>query len=82
MGSSECRTLEKNLKDLMHSIGYKYPIVMSDDIDLFIQYGINKTPALLINKVLIHNAQLQDLDYVKQTILENIDSDDNYHKAS
>ena len=82
MGSYECKTLENNLKDILRELDFEGSIDMSDDIDLFLQYGINKTPALLIDEVLVHNDQLQDLTYLKTVITEILNKDDNYHKAS
>lgn len=82
MGSLECRNLEKTLKVLLDNYGCVYTLDISDDIDLFIKYKINKTPALLINDTLIHHEELSNTNYLKSIIENFIKEEGLYNNAS
>ena len=79
MGSKDCKDLEKILRQILSDAGVDSEITMSDDIDLFIKYKITKTPALLIDELLIHNEDLQLKSNIRNQIIEYHDKN---HKAS
>ena len=79
MGSGDCLELAKVLNSLLHEMGDDVEVVLSDDIDVFLRYAIKKTPALLVNDVLYHNEELQDIDFLRKILLQARKEKDYYH---
>ena len=79
MGSGDCLELAKVLNNLLHEIGDDAQVVLSDDIDVFLRYGIKKTPALLVNDKLYQNEELQDIDFLRKILLKAGGEKDYYH---
>ncbi|MCB0509598.1 MAG: hypothetical protein H6579_06100 [Chitinophagales bacterium] len=78
MGSKECLDLQIQLQDMLNELHSEASVKISDDIDLFIQYKIKKTPALLVNQTIIPNSELKDLVGIRQILKrENAIHDNN-----
>lgn len=81
VGSKECKHLEETLRNLLAELGDDAKIHLSDDIDLFLKHKITKTPALLVDDILVHNEQLRNTAFLK-SILHQASHHDNYHQDS
>jgi hypothetical protein len=79
MGSGDCLELTEVLNSLLREIGDDTQVVLSDDIDVFLRYGIKKTPALLVNDKLYQNEELQDIDFLRKILLKASGEKDYYH---
>lgn len=78
MGSKDCLDLKVQLQNILTELHSEAVVKISDDIDLFIRYKIKKTPALLVNKTIVPNSELKDIEVIRQILeRENSNNDNN-----
>lgn len=78
MGSKDCLDLKVQLQNILAELHSEAIVKISDDIDLFIRYKIKKTPALLVNKTIIPNNELENIEAIRQILeRENSINDNN-----
>ncbi len=53
VGCRKTKLLEQNLKEAIHNLALDLPIQIIDDVELILDFAIQKTPALLYNDQLL-----------------------------
>lgn len=70
-GCPKCKTLEKNTRDAVTELGIEVNIVKEEDITKIMQYGIMRTPGLVINEKLVLAGRVPSINEVKNLITQN-----------
>jgi small redox-active disulfide protein 2 len=64
-GCKNCATLEETAKKAANELGLTYEIIKVTDINDIADYGVMRTPALVVDEALLLQGRLPDLDEVK-----------------
>lgn len=72
MGCDKCSLVEYLLKEIAAESGIELLIEYSDEIDTFIQYKIEKTPALLLGKKTLSFGDEVDKASIRKFLTENV----------
>jgi small redox-active disulfide protein 2 len=70
-GCPKCKTLEKTTRDAVAELGIEANIVKEEDITKIMQYGIMRTPGLVINEKLVLAGRVPSINEVKNLITQN-----------
>lgn len=70
-GCPKCKTLEKTTRDAVAEMGLDVEIVKVEDIQKIMQYGIMRTPGLVINEKVVLAGRLPSISEVKNFITQN-----------
>ena len=70
-GCPKCKTLEKVTRDAVKQMGITAEIEKVDDIAKIINYGVMRTPALVINEKVVANGRIPSMDEIKELISQN-----------
>jgi hypothetical protein len=77
MGCNKCSLLEYIIKDISNEINLNVAIEYNEDVESFIFYKIETTPALLVNnQILTFKKEIDRLE-VKNFLLENLNNKSN-----
>jgi len=70
-GCPKCRSLEKNVRDAVGELGIKADITKVEDIIEIMNFGIIRTPGLVINNKVVSSGQILSLNQIKEIIIKN-----------
>jgi len=70
-GCPKCKTLEKSTHDVITKLKVEANITKEEDITKIMEYGIMRTPGLLINGNVVVSGRLPSSKEIEQFITEN-----------
>ncbi len=70
-GCPKCKTLEKSTRDAVSELGLQAEIIKEDDISKIMQYGIMRTPGLVVNEKLVLAGRVPSISEIKNLITQN-----------
>ncbi len=68
IGCSNCKKLEKNAKDAIESLGIDAQIIKVTDMNEITQYGILRTPGLVVDDKIVSFGRVPSVDEIVQLI--------------
>ena len=70
-GCPKCKTLEKTTRDAVAELGIEANILKEEDITKIMQYGIMRTPGLVVNEKLVLFGRVPSINEIKNLITQN-----------
>ena len=70
-GCPKCRALEKATQDAAAELGLEASIVKEEDIMKIMEYGIMRTPGLVINEKVVLSGRVPSSGELKQILTQN-----------
>jgi len=70
-GCPKCKTLEKSTRDAVNELGLQAEINKEEDITKIMQYGIMRTPGLVVNEKLVLAGRVPSISEIKNLITQN-----------
>ena len=70
-GCPKCKTLEKTTREAVAEMGLDIEILKVEDIQKIMQYGIMRTPGLVINEKVVLAGRLPSISEVKNLLTQN-----------
>lgn len=70
-GCPKCRALEKATQDAAAELGLEASIVKEEDIMKIMEYGIMRTPGLVINEKVVASGRVPSSGELKQILTQN-----------
>lgn len=70
-GCPKCKTLEKTTRDAVAEMGIEANIIKEEDITKILQYGIMRTPGLVVNEKLVLAGRVPSINEIKNLITQN-----------
>ena len=70
-GCPKCKTLEKSTRDAVSELGLQAEIIKEEDITKIMQYGIMRTPGLVVNEKLVLAGRVPSISEIKNLITQN-----------
>lgn len=70
-GCPKCKTLEKTTRDAVAEMGIEANIIKEEDITKIMQYGIMRTPGLVVNDKLVLAGRVPSINEIKNLITQN-----------
>ncbi|MFO7935002.1 MAG: thioredoxin family protein [Bacteroidales bacterium] len=70
-GCPKCRALEKATQDAAAELGLEASIVKEEDIMKIMEYGILRTPGLVINEKVVASGRVPSSGELKQILTQN-----------
>ena len=70
-GCPKCKTLEKTTRNAVAELGIEANILKEEDITKIMQYGIMRTPGLVVNEKLVLAGRVPSLNEIKNLITQN-----------
>jgi len=70
-GCARCRTLEKTVVEAVKELGLDAKVTKVEDIEAIMEYGIMRTPGLVINEKVVLKGTVPGLTEVKKLISQN-----------
>jgi len=70
-GCPKCKTLEKATRDAVKEMGITAEIEKVEDIAKIINYGVMRTPALVINETVVVSGRIPSISEIKELITKN-----------
>lgn len=70
-GCPKCKSLEKATRDAVAELGIEANITKEEDITKIMQYGIMRTPGLVINEKLVLAGRVPSINEVKNLLNQN-----------
>jgi small redox-active disulfide protein 2 len=67
-GCPKCKILEKNVRDALSEMNIQAEVSKVDDIMDIINYGIMRTPGLVINEKVVSSGHILSVSQVKEII--------------
>ena len=71
-GCSKCSALEKTTEKAIKELNISADLTKVNEIDKILEFGILRTPGLVINGKVILSGENPGLDKIKQLLKENI----------
>lgn len=65
-GCAKCKTLEKSTNDMISELGIDAQIIKEEDIMKIMEYGIMRTPGLVINGKVVLSGRVPSRDELKK----------------
>ena len=65
-GCAKCKTLEKSTNDMVSELGIDAQIIKEEDIMKIMEYGIMRTPGLVINGKVVLSGRVPSRDELKK----------------
>jgi len=69
-GCPKCKTLEKNTKDAVATLGIEATVTKEDDIMKIMAYGVMHTPGLVINGKVVSSGRVLTPKQVKELLTQ------------
>ena len=70
-GCSKCKYLEQRTIDAVNELGIEARVEKVDDILRIMQYGVMRTPALVIDEKVVISGSLPSVSEIKELISKN-----------
>ena len=70
-GCPKCKTLEKSTREAVSELGMEANIIKEEDITKIMQYGIIRTPGLVIDEKLVLAGRVPSLNEIKNLLTQN-----------
>ena len=70
-GCPKCKTLEKTTRNAVAELGIEANILKEEDITKIMQYGIMRTPGLVVNEKLVLFGRVPSINEIKNLITQN-----------
>ncbi len=70
-GCPKCKTLEKATRQAVEELGVSANVQKEEDIVKIMNYGVMRTPALIINEKLIFSGKVPSVAELKEIITSN-----------
>lgn len=70
-GCPKCKILEKNVRDALSEMNIQAEVSKVDDIMDIINYGIMRTPGLVINEKVVSSGHLLSVSQIKEILTIN-----------
>ena len=67
-GCAKCKTLEKLTRNTVEELGIEATITKEEDMFKIMQYGIMRTPGLVINEKVVHSGSLPSKNELKELL--------------
>jgi small redox-active disulfide protein 2 len=67
-GCIKCRSLEKKTLDMVNELGIEAKITKEEDIVKIMEYGIMRTPGLVIDEKLVFSGRLPSKDELRKLL--------------
>ncbi len=64
-GCQKCKMLEKLTNKMVEELSIKATVIKEEDMFKIMQYGVMRTPALVINEKVVHSGSLPSRDELK-----------------
>ena len=71
-GCARCKTLEQVTRNAVAEMGITADIEKVEDIEKIMQYGVMRTPALIIDEKIALSGRVPSLTEVKEVITKNL----------
>ena len=71
-GCSKCKSLEKVTREAVAEMGINAEVEKVEDIVKIMQYGVMRTPALVINEKVAISGSLPSITEIKELISQNL----------
>jgi small redox-active disulfide protein 2 len=70
-GCPKCKALEKKVVDTLAELGITAAVLKVDDIMKIMEYGVMRTPSLVINGKVVLSGHVPDTNEIKNLIIQN-----------
>lgn len=70
-GCPKCKTLEKMTREAVAEMGFEANIIKEEDITKIMQYGIMRTPGLVVNEKVVLAGRIPSINEIKNLITQN-----------
>lgn len=70
-GCPKCKILEKNVRDALSEMNIQAEVSKVDDIMDIMNYGIMRTPGLVINEKVVSSGHLLSVSQIKEILTIN-----------
>ena len=70
-GCPKCKALEKLTREAVTELGIEASILKEEDITKIMQYGIMRTPGLVVNERLVLAGRVPSLNEIKNLLTQN-----------
>ncbi len=70
-GCPKCKTLEKMTKEAAEKAGIDAHIIKEEDIMKIMEFGVMRTPGLVINEKVVFSGRLPSADELNKLIAQN-----------
>ena len=70
-GCTKCKSLEQSVRDTINEMGIEADVSKVEDIMKIMEYGIMKTPGIVINEKVVSAGKLLSKDQIKELLIQN-----------
>lgn len=70
-GCPKCKTLEQSTRDAVKELGIDANVTKEEDIVKIMNYGVMRTPGLVINENVIFSGKIPSVNELKEIIIKN-----------
>ena len=70
-GCAKCKSLEKAIQEVVHELEINAFIEKVEDIQKIMEYGIMRTPGLVINGKVVLSGKVPKINELKEIIMQN-----------
>ena len=70
-GCTKCKSLEQSVRDTVNEMGIEAEVSKIEDILKIMEYGIMKTPGLVINEKVVSVGKLLSKDQIRELLTQN-----------
>lgn len=67
-GCPKCKQLEQNINEAIKDINMEVIVTKIDEIDKIINYGVIRTPGLVINEKVVLSGRVPSINEIKEII--------------
>ena len=70
-GCPQCKTLERSANEAVNELGIEAEVTKEEDIMKIMEYGVMRTPGLVINGIVVASGRLLSVTEIKSFITGN-----------
>ncbi len=70
-GCPKCKTLERSANEAVNELGIEAEVTKEEDIMKIMEYGVMRTPGLVINGIVVASGRLLSVSEIKSFITGN-----------